>query len=87
MTVVAPDWLSRRAFSASRTAAEIGTVLLSSRTVRVASVAVSSRLHVTTTARAVSILACFHAAVRVASAMIAVSPASLRVSPPRPADR
>ena len=50
---------------------------LSSRAVRVASVAVSSRLTVTTTARAVATLACCHAAVRVASAMIAVSPASL----------
>ena len=75
-TVVAPDWLRSRWFSASRTLTEMGTLALSSRTVSVTSVAVSSRLHVMMTAWAVWTRACSHTAACVASAPMATNPAS-----------
>ena len=52
MTVSAPDWRSRLAFSSSRTLVVIGTLGLSCRTVSVMSTAASSRLAATMTARA-----------------------------------
>ena len=80
MTVSAPDWRSRLAFSSSRTLVVIGTLGFSCRTVRVMRTAASSRFAATMTARARSTEARRSTSVRPASPMIPVRPSELASS-------